>query len=479
MTKVTYKPHLDLKLNNNPLSEAIQPELSKEGLIRSLKLLPNIQGNFWELPELYQQTQLRQLTDVHIPIPQTWNLYNKMLSLILYSYVHRKPFLAKTRILNGKISECMRLGGMYDPVFTIGPTTAPTVLVQGDSGSGKSKGIRSVLVTIQQVHHHQSYQGEHFKKDQLVWVSFDLPPNGSPKAMATNFFKAVDRALGTSYEKEWTSDIKISAEKLMGAMQHVASTHCLGLVHIDELQFMLGYAKIKGSPSLQTLEALFNKIGVPIIQSSTQQGVELFRSLKEGDHRLGHDITTVRRMLNDRGFKFSTHAYESAYFDELFNALFPSKLILGSQTELTNFKKSFHNLSCGLPAIMTRLAHMHHETLMILLSKEGRSNKDDRTYDTGLLNRVFKNQFSLIAPALVELRNGNRASYEKSIRNDETKKTTYSNKEMKAENKKSSKAVKQIAVLKTDGDISVEPLNGQALTLDDFKIGIEVGHEKN
>ena len=184
-------------------------------------------------------------------------------------------------------------------------------------------------------------------------------------------------------------------------------------------------------------------------------------------------------MLNDREFKFSTHAYESPYFDELFNALFPSKLILGSQTELTNFKKSFHSLSCGLPAIMTRLAHMHHETLMILLSKEGRSNKDDRTYDTGLLNRVFKNQFSLIAPALVELRNGNRASYEKSIRNDETKKTTYSNKEMKAENKKSSKAVKQIAVLKTDGDISVEPLNGQALTLDDFKIGIEVGHEKN
>jgi len=479
MQKVTYKPHLDLNLNNNPLSEAIQVELSRENLIHSLKLLPSIQGNFWELPELYQQTQLRQLTDVHIPVPQTWNMYNKMLGLILFSYVHRNPFSAQTRMLNGKIAECMRLGGMYDPVFTIGSTTAPTVLVQGDSGSGKSKGIRSVLVTIQQVHRHQCYQGEHFKKDQLVWISFDLPPNGSPKAMATNFFKAVDRALGTSYEKEWTSDIKISAEKLMGAMQHVASTHCLGLVHIDELQFMLGYAKIKGSPSLQTLEALFNKIGVPIIQSSTQQGVELFRSLKEGDHRLGHDITTVRRMLNDREFKFSTHAYESVYFDELFNALFPSKLILGSQTELENFKQSFHRLSCGLPAIMTRLAHMHHETLMILLGKEGRSTKNDRTFDTGLLNRVFKNQFSLIAPALVDLRNGNRASYEKSIRNDETKIATYSNKEVKAESQKSSKDVKQLAVLKTESSLQCEPLDGQALPLDDFKIGMEVDHDKN
>jgi hypothetical protein len=297
--------------------------------------------------------------------------------------------------------------------------------------------------------------------------------------MAANFFRAVDNALGTSYAKEWSDQSLYSVDRLMAAMQHVTSTHYLGIVHIDELQFMIGYKKIKGSPSLQTLETLFNKIGVPIIQSSTQQGIEIFESLKDGDHRLGHDMTTVRRMLNDREFKFSTHTYDSLFFNELFDALFPASLICGKQADIMSFKQTFHRLSCGLPAIMIRLAHMHHEILMTLQNKANNTNENHRTYDVELLNRVFKNQFNLIAPALVELRSGNSTAYENSIRNAATKKATFSNHDVKTENKKSKREVKNPTVVKTNSTSSLEPLTGQGLSLDDFKVGIEVDHGKS
>ena len=478
---VKYIEHPDTNLNGNPLSEAIQVQLNQQSLYSAITHRANIQHNFWELPEIYQQTQLRQLTEVHIPVPQTWNLYNKMMSLILFGYVRRNPFSKDMRMFNARLAECMRNGKMFNPgpQSGIGPTTAPASLVFGDSGSGKTKGIRGVLGQIPQVITHTSYKGEHFKKDQLTWVSFDLPPNGSPKAMTASFFRSVDNALGTDYTTEWSNNEKYSVERLMAAMQHVASIHCLGLVHIDELQFMLGYKKIKDSPSLQTLETLFNKIGVPVIQSSTQQGVEIFETLKEGDHRLGHDITTVRRMLNDREFKFSTHTSDSVYFNDLFDALFPAGIIRGGLTEIASFKQTFQRLSCGLPAIMNRLALLHHETIMTLLQKPDNAAHDYVTFDVGLLERVFKNQFSLIAPALVELRNGNRAVYEKSIRNEETKNTTYSDKEVRKEDKKINQLAKTPAVLKVDADRPLEPHTGTSLSLDDFKIGIEVSNAKN
>ncbi|PKH04764.1 ATP-binding protein [Moritella sp. Urea-trap-13] len=478
--EAVYKPHLDFNLNNNPLSEAVHVELSREQLIKNLTEVPYIQENFWDLPEIYQQTQLRQLTEVHIPVPQTWNLYNKILSLILFGYVRRNPLSKEMRMQYARIAECMRLGKLYNPgpMIGIGPTTAASSLVYGDSGSGKTKCIRSILGQVEQVINHKIYQGEHFKKKQLVWISFDLPPNGSPKAMAANFFRAVDSALDTDYAEQWSDHKKFSADQLIAAMQHIAATHCLGIVHIDELQFMLGYKKIKDSPSLQTLETLFNKIGVPIIQSSTQQGVELFDSLEDSDHRLGHDSTTVRRMLNDREFKFSTHAYGSEYFTELFNALFPSSLIYGIQNASNeNFKIKFQSLSCGLPAIMTRLAHMHHETLQTLLMKDGCEYKNYFTFDPQLLDRVYTNQFHLIDPALKALRAGNREDYEKKIRDKTTNKTTYTNKDVIKEQKKVRTPVPKI--LKNHDESSTQPSTVSKLQLDNFLIGIEDSKDAN
>lgn len=433
MIKAEYHPHLDPNLNDNPLSETIQVELFEESFLKKLTVITNIVPNFWELPEIYQLTQLRQLTDVYIPDPQAWRIHNKIMSLLLFCYVHRNPFSKTMQILMRKISHSLKHQEMFDGQVA-GMSTAPACLVYGESGTGKTTTIRKVLGTIPQAIEHTSYKGEHFKKLQLVWVSFDLPANGSPKAMCANFFRAVDKALGTSYHDIWIgqNDKKYSVDSLMAAMQSIAANHYLGVVHVDELQFMLGYGKIKGSPNLQTLETLFNKIGVPIIQSSTQIGVELFDTLKESDHRLGHDMSTVRRMLNDRQFKFVLHPKNSVHFNNLFDALFPQELLLNNdESNREQFKGKFHELSVSLPAIMVRLALLHHETLKALINKPGQSEKYRSTFDIILLERVYQNQFHLIDSALSALRKGNRKLFEQKIRANNSKKAVYSNEEAK------------------------------------------------
>ncbi len=442
-----YVPHLDQNLNGNPLSEAIKVCLDRDALLSGIVSKPNIQANFWSLPPFYQMTQLRQLTDVHQPLPQTWLMYNKIMSMILYSYVGRAPFSPEMVRLKSRLAEQMRQDRARF-VHPVGLTTAPSALVTGDSGTGKTTMIRTLQAGIPQVINHCSYKGKHFANKQLVWVSFDLPPTGSAKAMAVNFFRAVDVALGTEYADEWSARDRESVDKHLTAMQLVALEHNLGMAHVDELQFMLAYSKSPNSPNLQILEALFNKIGVPILQSCTAEGVDVFKTLPSGDYRVGTDTTTVRRMLNDREYRLSNHEVSSTYFSELFDSLFPEALTHPESPKEAreSFKVKFHKLSCGLPAIMIRLALLHHETLVNLLENSS-TDGGYHTYHEGLLEMVYRNQFSLIDPALVQYRRGDKSGYEKSIRT-ESNKTAYTNTEVVEERKKVPK--KKATVVKTE-----------------------------
>ncbi|WP_026970856.1 ATP-binding protein [Aliagarivorans marinus] len=442
-----YATHPDANLNGNPLSEAIEVSLDRDVLLNNIVSKPNIQTNFWSLPPFYQMTQLRQLTDAHQPLPQTWLMYNKIMSMILYSYVRRDPFSPEMVRLKSRLAEQMRQEKVKF-IHPVGLTTAPSALVTGDSGTGKTTMIRTLQSGIPQVVNHRSYKGKHFANKQLVWVSFDLPPTGSAKAMAVNFFRAVDAALGTEYADEWSARDRESVDKHLTAMQICALEHNLGMAHVDELQFMLGYSKSLNSPNLQILEALFNKIGVPILQSCTAEGVDVFKALPSGDYRIGTDTTTVRRMLNDREYRLSNHDLSSTYFSELFDSLFPKALEhpLTPKDAREGFKSKFHKLSCGLPAIMIRLALLHHETLVNLLENSN-SNDGYHTYHEGLLEMVYRNQFSLIDPALAQYRRGDKSGYEKSIRTDSSK-TAYSNAEVVEERKKVPK--KKVEIVKTE-----------------------------
>ena len=453
--KAVYKKHKVPQLCGNPLTEALAIIYDKEALMKSVE--QKIEAvEFWSLETIYQQTILQGFAQIHVSTPQFYSLYSKLISLLLHTYGQVHPFSADSNRNKYKLASFTndRKAKWKPNVHLAGRTTASSLIVHGLSGVGKTTEIRAALSCITQVIEHHQYNGHHYRQDQLVWISIDLPSTPSIKALALNFFLAVDNALGcTNYYEEWSKKSNASVDRHLNAMRQVAIVHELGLVHIDELQFMLKYAKSKDSPTLQTLEALFNKIGIPIILSCTTQGLALF-DMCSSPMGLMQDMTTTRRMLNDREYKFDVHKITSPYFKRLFDALFPKFLLWPGTTLNEEFFHKFHLLSCGLPAIMTRLAHMYHEThLQLRARSSGRVPSA-----TKLLESVYEHQFRLIDPALTQLRRNRIEQYEKVLTNDGEGKAAFTDNEKKHRAKKESKALRVQKGGLYDKDVAVKPL---------------------
>ncbi len=439
--KAQYNQHQVSKLNNNPLTAAIPIFTDKERILSSLKAVPHIEENYWSLPEVYQQIELLKLNLLHVPVPQLYALYNKFTSLIIHNYSLYDPLAAKTNKLQFAVAHTMRKEG-FNSIGYMERTTADSVLISGYSGTGKTTSIRAALSLIPQVIEHETFDNKPFRQDQLVWVSFDLPATSSSKALALNFFAAVDNTLGTNYYSEWKDKGHRSVERHLGQMQLIAVTHHLGLVHIDEIQFMLKYSKQKDSPSFNIIEALFNKLGIPIVLSCTSQGRESLLA----DHKRA-DFTTARRMLNNREFQFSTYRIKDRFFNEMFDALFASELCSSEAAPSNDFREKFHYLSCGLPAVMARLAYLHHETVSQLRAKFPEKAESYQTDDITRLKKVFNNQFSLVSTALKNLRTGNVSNFEEQIEKDEQGNICLTNEEVKkAKDKRRVKAVKDVPI---------------------------------
>jgi energy-coupling factor transporter ATP-binding protein EcfA2 len=424
----TYQPHPIARFCGNPLTEALTFIDDKTLLLKSVERQLEI-INFWALAPIYQQAVLQDFARVHIPTPQFYSLYSKFMSLLLDTYSQAHPFSTASQKDKYHISSFIndKKASWVQNIEMAGRTTAPSILITGPTGVGKTTEVRFALGCIPQVIEHHNYNGRHYRQDQLVWISIDLPSTPSIKALALNFFLAVDEALGcTSYHDEWSKKANTSVDRHLNGMRQIAVIHELGLIHIDELQFMLKYAKSKDSPTLQMLEALFNKIGIPIILSCTTQGLTLF-DMPSSPNGLMHDMTTTRRMLSDREFKFDIHKVTSPYFRSLYDAFFPNFLQFKDTVLDEAFFLKFHSLTCGLPAIMSRLAHLYHETHLQL--RERGSRKIPTCIE--LLEHVYKHQFKLIDPALRQLRRNQISQYEAVITNDGKEKATFTDKESK------------------------------------------------
>lgn len=403
MQTANYVRHPIEEFNNNPLTEALQVIESKSDIMKLLTRIPTTDMD--GLSPFYRNARIGLLRQLHIPHKCSEFMYHKIMELILCGYSERNPLEPKTTKAIYSIATAAK-----DRSYITGSipelTTAPSSLAHGPSGSSKTTTIKNTLALIPQLIQHTNYNNTPFRQDQIVWISFDCAATASPKALALNFFRAVDRVLGTDYYDTWLTKNKWSVEAHFGHMQLIAITHCVGFVHIDELQFLLTYARTKDSPTLQTIEALFNKIGIPVLMTTTSAGLELFKSTEPimGDNP---SLTTQRRVLSEHEFKFSVFSQGSTEFNGLYNALYPHNLCTDRSQPGEDFKECFHSLSAGLPAVMTRLARLHHENVWRI----GKS----KTGDEKILQRIYSSQFSIIDNALQCLKRGNLKAFEEAV----------------------------------------------------------------
>ena len=393
-----YHDHADEWLNQNPLIRAIQPKRPEE-LSNEISVLPELPANFRSLPKIYQKTALKRLKCINVLHPWALSLYEDILASILFGYVNRdprKPELARFQRELSELSQSKNKDAIYEKILVapLSPLTSTSnAIVTGPSGSGKTTTIRSSLLAIPQVIKHPSFDGTPQKLTQIVWLSFDMPPSDSPKALALAFFRSIDMAIGSGYYDKWKGQKSASIEHHYAEIQLLILKYSIGFIHIDEMQFMLKFGSGKNSITLQAIEALFNKLSVPTMISCTPEGLELFDP-KPGLMSNELDIiTTTRRVYSDQTYVFELAPVDSEFFEELFCAFFPSSLSTNPGGFSREFKFKVATLSAGLLAVITRLALLYHRIAISITDM----NEEE------LLEDVFTEQFGPLADALKHL----------------------------------------------------------------------------
>ena len=285
------------------------------------------------------------------PITRHVQLENKISILLREGYVGRN---INDDNLIKKLQEgyqAIQNGEMASFSFKQRESTASSLAFIGCSGSGKTTTINRILATYPQCIYHPNHNFT-----QIVYLKIDCPHDGSLKSLCMHFFRAIDKVLGTNYEKKYGQK-RHSIETLLPIMAQLSNFHAIGLLIIDEIQH-LSIGKSGGAEKmLNFFVTLVNTINLPIIMIGTPKARFIF----EGDFRsarrgagLGsifweqmksedNTITSDRRIIKSEW---------NAFTDKLWKYQWLKKADITLSEEI---RKKWYELSQGILDIVVKL----------------------------------------------------------------------------------------------------------------------------
>jgi hypothetical protein len=135
----------------------------------------------------------------------------------------------------------------------------------GSPGLGKTTSIARILRLYPQVILHKK---EGFTDTQVVWLFLTCPHDRSTRGLCLAFFREIDEILGTQYLREYFRE---SEGGLIAGMANVAAILSLGLLVIDEIQFLSGGKE----DMLKFFIQLENTLGIPVVRVGTHRATNL------------------------------------------------------------------------------------------------------------------------------------------------------------------------------------------------------------
>lgn len=255
------------------------------------------------------------------------------------------------------------------------------------SGVGKTTGLIRVLNLYPQIIIHSSYKRKRLSRTQIVWLLLECPKNGSTKSLCAKFFKTVDYVMdgATKYAGKYGSDAR-NTNELMESMANVAATHQLGVLVIDEIQY-LNVAKSGGADEmLNFFVNLVNIIGLPVVIVGTYDAVPLltstFRQARRGSGQ--GDLIWDRMPLNREWHLYAESLWQYQYTRE--------------ECPLTEeLGRALHDISYGIVDIANR----------VYLAAQVRAIENGSEEMTeGLLRSAYRDDFRLVSHIIETLKSG-------------------------------------------------------------------------
>ncbi len=267
--------------------------------------------------------------------------------------------------------------------------------VIGMSGVGKSTAIDAVLQTYPRVIWHPDLAGPVRTTYQVTWIKLVCPLDGSLKTVCRDYFRELDKLLGTNYHARNTSYGTV--ESMRDAMASLAGIHGLGILVIDEIQNLVKAQGVSQAVLLNFFLVLRDTLKIPVIAIGTDEAVGV----------LGSTMKQARRHAGQPLFERMAENAEFALFcDAMFDAYYLRKPL----NPTPEFRARLYYLSQGIADIIIKLFQLAQARALHL---------GFESIDVDTLQAVYDQCLHLLHGHLDDLRMNNTvdsAAYEAALR---------------------------------------------------------------
>lgn len=372
------------KYAGNPNIEALPLTNTRKQALDGMQRLPEYSEEMRLLPAHLRTHMAMDVLHFFQPLSTHLKLEGMVSRMIRDGYLPRNPFdPAHSNDLKIRLKH-------FKNFSSFGEQFAPSgcgFTMCGMSGVGKTTGLIRVLNLYPQIIIHTKYKRKKFTRAQIVWLILECPKDGSTKALCTKFFKGIDYVMGgaTTYSKDYGKESR-STNDLMDSMANVAATHQLGVLIIDEIQY-LNVARSGGAEEmLNFFVNLVNTIGLPVVLVGTYDAAPLFtgtfRQARRGSGQ--GDLVWDRMPFDDEWQLYVESLWEYQYVQQ--------KCPLTEKLSL-----ALHDVSYGIIDIANR----------IYLAAQVRAiEKGTEEITEGLLRSAYRDDFRLVSHILETLKTG-------------------------------------------------------------------------
>jgi hypothetical protein len=332
----------------NPYIECLPPIMSRDAAIKAMQKLITVSAKQCAQPIEIRLHMIGAIEQFVQPLNLHVDLHSRMSVLLRWGYVQRNPlkkgFLEKLLAIPELTMEDAAGARSFED--DRGKGSGITIL--GQSGVGKTTSVFSVLRTFPQVVRHTHLKGVLRSVDQLVWLVLSCPAKGSILAMCTEFFRRVDKLLGTQYLTLYAKR-GVTGEAMAASMATVAYIHGLGMLVIDELQNLREANSGESRATMMNFFKLLRDVmKVPIVTVGTMQASGLVGGNSQMARRHA-DFPVFERMKPGDEFEF--------FCQSLFDAQYlPRRVDLDETNQETGAWLSLlYDLSQGVTALVVKL----------------------------------------------------------------------------------------------------------------------------
>jgi hypothetical protein len=341
----TYRDPIVEFYRKNPLIEALPPILSEEDSMEQLARYATVTNEQRHLAKHIRLHYLRNATRFFQPLSQHFKLQDRLSVIIREGYRTRNPCNTCFWHDSKELAQYTTTPGP-DVEQHIERSSAAGMTLLGISGMGKSTAIDEILLNLYpQTIFHSAYQNEPFSFQQIVWLKLECPSDGSLKNLMEQFFWSLGLIFHTNYYADYAKNGKLSAERMLFPMAHLALAHGLGVLVIDEIQNINRASSGGAQNMLNFFVKLINLIGVPVVLVGTPQAIRdltaQFRMARRGS---GHGDMLWQRMNA-----------EDDDWDVLITALWEHAYLQQMPDRTPELSKALHHASCGITDVAIKL----------------------------------------------------------------------------------------------------------------------------